>query len=89
MINTTGVGFNEYNTLVRSSALSRSVQSAISFLAGIFSGLDNTTATAYLPTGQQVGALWLVRRKRMLSNFRRQSGPSSSVMASSPRTRPN
>ena len=55
VINTTGVGFNNYNTLVRSSALDRTVQSAIGFLSGIFPADDVPTSTSYLPSGQQVG----------------------------------
>ena len=54
VINATGVGFNNFNTLVRTSALDRTVQSAVSFLSGVFPALYNATVVAYLPSGQQV-----------------------------------
>ena len=54
VINASGVGFNNYNTLVRSSALDRTVQSVVSFLAGIFPAVEKVSPSEYLPSGQQV-----------------------------------
>ena len=55
VIRSPGVGFNNYNTLVRSSSLDRTIQSAVSFLSGVFTAQpDAATDSAYLPTGQQV-----------------------------------
>ncbi|GAX74513.1 hypothetical protein CEUSTIGMA_g1962.t1 [Chlamydomonas eustigma] len=54
VINTSGVGFNSYNTEIRSSGLDRTIQSAISFSSGIFNEPMNATSTSFLPLDQQV-----------------------------------
>lgn len=46
--------FNNYNTLVRSSSLDRTIMTARSFLDGAFPPINQPTATKYLPDGQQV-----------------------------------
>ncbi|MEW5318965.1 MAG: hypothetical protein WDW38_010143 [Sanguina aurantia] len=55
-INTTGNGFNHYNTYVRSSALDRTLMSSTGFFSGIFPA-NSTMATSalFIPTGQQAG----------------------------------
>ncbi len=52
-----GVGFNHYNSLMRSSGLDRTLTSAQSYLAGMFPPRATVSATTYLPTGQQVRVL--------------------------------
>ncbi len=56
IINQTGVGFDNYNAIFRSSELSRTVQSAASFLSGVFPAQQGASSddTLALPTGQQV-----------------------------------
>lgn len=54
LINSTNVGFNNYNTLFTSSALDRTLESAQSFLAGIFPAIPVNSTTEFIPTGQQV-----------------------------------
>ena len=46
--------FNNYNTLVRSSALDRTIMTARSFLDAVFPPINLPTDTKYLPDGQQV-----------------------------------
>ena len=46
--------FNNHNTLVRSSALDRTIMTARAFLAAAFPPIDQPTNTSYLPDGQQV-----------------------------------
>jgi lysosomal acid phosphatase len=58
LVNASGVGFNNYNTIFRSSVLDRTKQSAVAFLAGIFPSLASQGQQyfigGYLPSGQQV-----------------------------------
>lgn len=58
LVNASGVGFNNYNVIFRSSVLDRTKQSALSFLSGIFPALPSQAQQnplgSYLPTGQQV-----------------------------------
>ena len=60
IINASGVGFNNFNVVFRSSVLDRTQQSAQSFLAGVFPALAARAqqylvgASSYLPTGQPV-----------------------------------
>lgn len=49
-----GVGYSNYNVLVTSSALDRSLLSARSFLAGLFEDVNTPTPSLYLPDGSQV-----------------------------------
>ncbi|PRW05761.1 acid phosphatase [Chlorella sorokiniana] len=46
--------FNNFNTMVRSSSLDRTIMTARSFLDGAFPPINQPTATKYLPDGQQV-----------------------------------
>lgn len=49
------ISFDNYNTLVRSSALDRTVSTALSFLAGLFPAIPaNPSPTRFLPSGAQV-----------------------------------
>mmetsp|Transcript_22540 Transcript_22540/g.67104 ORF Transcript_22540/g.67104 Transcript_22540/m.67104 type:complete len:583 (-) Transcript_22540:1111-2859(-) len=65
VINEAGVGFNGFNTYVRSSELARTVESALSFAAGLFPPLDlrnvsgievnpGNSSDYFLPNGAQV-----------------------------------
>jgi hypothetical protein len=54
--------FNHYNTLIRSSALDRTIMTARSFLDAVFPSINQPTNTSYLPDGQQAsssGRAWL------------------------------
>ena len=53
VVNTNGVAFSNYNLNVRSSALDRTIMTALSFLTGVLPPLNNATATRFLPDGQQ------------------------------------
>ena len=58
LVNASGVGFNNYNVIFRSSVLDRTKQSAVSFLSGVFPALPSQAQQylvgSYLPTGAQV-----------------------------------
>lgn len=57
VVNQPGIGFSNYNLLVRSSALDRTIMTALSFLDGVLPPLNNATADRYLPDGEQVSAV--------------------------------
>lgn len=45
--------FNNFNTLVRSSSLDRTIMTARSFLDAVFPPINQPTPERYLPDGQQ------------------------------------
>lgn len=57
VVNSPGNGFNNYNMLVRSSGLDRTIMTALSFLDGALPpNPSNVSENKYLPDGQQVGS---------------------------------
>jgi lysosomal acid phosphatase len=56
VVNTPGVTFSNYNLYTRSSALDRTIMTALSFLDGVLPSLNNATAARFLPDGEQVRA---------------------------------
>lgn len=54
VVNTPGGTWNNYNTLVRSSSLDRTIMTARTFLAAVFPPIDPSTPSRYLPDGSQV-----------------------------------
>jgi hypothetical protein len=57
VVNTPGVGVSNYNLYARSSALDRTIMTALGFLDGMLPPLNNATAGRFLPDGEQVSAL--------------------------------
>lgn len=53
VVGTPDGAFNNFNTLIRSSALDRTVMTARSFLDAVFPSINQPSDTAYLPDGQQ------------------------------------
>lgn len=55
-----GVAFSNYNAYFNSSGLDRTIQTALSFLAGVFDQANNVSETRFLPTGAAVVPVYSV-----------------------------